>query len=693
VAQEELGAKTTQALDDAVEAFQQGRLAESLRFAETVLQSASPDQLPNADQRLREEHKLDMSLVGLATFCRAELVLSGQGARLGRPPAAELPAALEALDDRIAFLLEPVRRELEIGMPAIIPDDVLTEKIDAIRPMLTQIDQAALLQSHINQLANRIPAADRGKLDERPRDIARRKLPDEQKKLEQLRDRVTTRLVDFSLVRLNNSLNTLVDDRANFQNRFTATQKAGESLATLHTNWDRYKRAKQRTGGLDANVEQRWRRQEELVRINSGPLLLKVHHLDQGLRWWLRGRFGQGPLAGGLVKLVPSGLGHDQAMQWLGTSPLMMPRVIRKPQNPLTVPAAFPIARRHLEVWRAESRISVQVGPQFIIARPDESMANTALLAGSEPLLSFGQVGYSFRYLENRPEEMHLAQLVGFVEYAMALAHFERLVELATPAELRTFDDLVGQDDRFVVHSHLSAKFDGLDAASSLRLPRQIPDPRAAHANERRGLAWLMALARVELGAMRASQSVQPGNPYVGVDSPQRFRPSEIFGDPYSSFDRWPPTAFDRAAFVEIVFDGGRQHYYESRTEYQISMAAVPELLSPQARIRLLQLERKLHIGIELLEAFRNYSAGTLTAAQQMELNRWLSRLATQDVQIRMLLYPPPPIVGEFGVQRQPGTAAQPDQRHDAAEPRVADPGKGVRPQRLVEPANGPIDK
>lgn len=686
-AQEELGQKTAQAVDQAANAYREGRLGEALNLLETVIKSATPDELRFADRRLREEHRIEMTAVGLASFCRVELVLAGQGVRLGRAPAAELPAALEALDDRIAFLLEPVRREVEIGMPAIIPDDVLTEKIDAIRPLLTQIDQAALLQSHIHQLASRVRAADRAQLEERPRDLVRRKLPDEQKKLEQLHDRVTTRLVDFSLVRLNNSLNTLVDDRASFQNRFAATQKSGDSLATLHTNWDRYKRAKQRTGSLDPNVEQRWRRQEELVRIQSGPLLLKAYHFDQGMRWWLRGRFGQGPLAGGMVKLIPAGLSHDQAMEWLSNSPLTMPRAIRKPQNPQTVPTPFPLARRHLEVWQWETRVGLPLGPHSIVARPDESMANTTLLNGSGLASSISQPGFSLRYFERRPEDIRLAQLVGYVEYATALAHFERLVELATPAELRSLDDLIGQDDRFVVHSNLSAKFDNLDPVSSLRLPHRVPDPRAAHANERLGLPWVMALARVELGAMRAGHTGESSNPYRRVDYAERFNNPELLADPLGPFDRWPPTAFEREAFLEILFDGARQHYYESRTDYQIQIGNGVGLVGfRHAPIQVLQLERKLRIAIEMIEAFRAYAIGSLTPAQQVELNRWESRLTMQEGQIRNIIFPLPVSLGGIGVQRKPDRAPpKAGPQNDAVPPKVAEPGNPDRPQRPPE--------
>jgi hypothetical protein len=389
------------------------------------------------------------------------------------------------------------------------------------------------------------------------------------------------------------------------------------------------------------------------------------------------------------VKLNPAGLNHDQAMQWLSSSPLMMPRVIRQPQNPLTVPFPFPFARRHLELWRVETRIGMLATPNYIMSLPDEGMANTSLLNRADLLPSVGHPGFSFRYFENRPESVRLAQLVGYVEYAMALAHFERLVELATPAEVRSLDDMIGQDDRFVMHSHLSAKYDGLDPRSTLQLPKRVPDPRAARANERRGLAWIMALARVELGAMHASETGESSNPYRRVEYADRFNTPELLPDPFGPFDRRPPTALEREAFLEILFDGGRQHYYESRTDYQIPNDVRQggfAVLAGQARLRLLQLERKLRIAIEMLEAFRAYADGSLTPVQHVELNQWIGRLTVQEAQIRNLLFPVPVTLSGIGVAKPPDRAPRnPGPQNDAVPPKVAEPDKPDRPQRPPE--------
>jgi hypothetical protein len=106
VGQEPLPPKATQGVDHAVTAFRQGKLGDALQKIELVLQAVTDDQLLQINQRLREEHNQELSAIDLAAFCRVELVLAGMGSRLARPPALELAAALEALDDRIVQMID-----------------------------------------------------------------------------------------------------------------------------------------------------------------------------------------------------------------------------------------------------------------------------------------------------------------------------------------------------------------------------------------------------------------------------------------------------------------------------------------------------------------------------------------------------------------------------------------------------------
>jgi hypothetical protein len=245
---------------------------------------------------------------------------------------------------------------------------------------------------------------------------------------------------------------------------------------------------------------------------------------------------------------------------------LLMPTVIRKPENPATVPAPFPIPRRHQESWR-----------------------------------------YFFEPTE----------LVGFAEYSRALNYLDRLLQITSLAEQRVLDDMIAADDRFVVHSSLSSRFDALEPASPLRLANRQPHPKAERSNERRGLGWLMAHARVELEAMRM-----------------------LGGGTISTSWNTFPAKFEEDAFLELLLDSARQHYYEIVADPTLAIRMVDNTANrqvnptvtgrPQDFLLLRQLDQKLTLTIGLLRSFQFAAATKLTAAQQQEIDRWVSRLTTQ---------------------------------------------------------------
>src|SRR5262245_45801028 len=63
--QDDASDKQKRAVDQAAAAYGAGRLNEVIRILGPVLQSATPDELNAADERLRLNHGLDLSLVAL----------------------------------------------------------------------------------------------------------------------------------------------------------------------------------------------------------------------------------------------------------------------------------------------------------------------------------------------------------------------------------------------------------------------------------------------------------------------------------------------------------------------------------------------------------------------------------------------------------------------------------------------------
>ena len=83
--------------------------------------------------------------------------------------------------------------------------------------------------------------------------------------------------------------------------------------------------------------------------------------------------------------------------------------------------------------------------------------------------------------------------MVGFLEYGQALANLTKFVDNATPDEVDLAEQIVRERDDLVVYTNVSRRVEKEPGALS------EPPQGAADNFERRGLAWLMGLARVEL--------------------------------------------------------------------------------------------------------------------------------------------------------------------------------------------------
>ena len=101
--------------------------------------------------------------------------------------------------------------------------------------------------------------------------------------------------------------------------------------------------------------------------------------------------------------------------------------------------------------------------------------------------LKFSEADYTFPY-----------RIVGSYEYGKALTHLGDLVESSTPEQIGVYDKLIQSRPEYSFHSGVVMKL-GLDAKlSSSTSPN---GDLAGTQYLKHSLAWMMALARVELGA------------------------------------------------------------------------------------------------------------------------------------------------------------------------------------------------
>ncbi|HUG89859.1 MAG TPA: hypothetical protein VML55_03435, partial [Planctomycetaceae bacterium] len=121
-------------------------------------------------------------------------------------------------------------------------------------------------------------------------------------------------------------------------------------------------------------------------------------------------------------------------------------------------------------------------------------------------------------------------RLVGFIEYGAAVELLERFVSTASREELELADELVRERPEFAVYTNLSRHIEG---ATFLReQPRHARDDFC-----RRGLDWVLGLARVEVGALLAGFTSHP-RPFGAV----------------------APQTYGVEAYRELLVDGLRTH-------------------------------------------------------------------------------------------------------------------------------------
>lgn len=117
-------------------------------------------------------------------------------------------------------------------------------------------------------------------------------------------------------------------------------------------------------------------------------------------------------------------------------------------------------------------------------------------------------------------------RLVGSYEYANAIAMLDKLISISTSQEIRVYDTMLDERPEFTF-------FNGMHAA--FVTPPELVNDNSSQRKEikdqfkKKGLAWMTALARIELAATESAYGKQK-------------RPFEVFSTP-----------FDLPAYLEIL--------------------------------------------------------------------------------------------------------------------------------------------
>lgn len=173
--------------------------------------------------------------------------------------------------------------------------------------------------------------------------------------------------------------------------------------------------------------------------------------------------------------------------------------------------------------------------------------------------------------------------MVGYLEYSSALRLFDQFVQRASPEELAGANEIISTRDEFAVYSGLSNRL----ASDGPRL-MTVNDPQGTNF-ERRGLPWVMALARLELGGILAT--------FTTVSRP---------------FDAVKPTLVEREAYAELLLDGAQTHFDAFANDGQARQVAqsIPGT-------EMLAYIRRLSVSRHMLNAGVRAAGNRLTPDQQ----------------------------------------------------------------------------
>lgn len=116
-------------------------------------------------------------------------------------------------------------------------------------------------------------------------------------------------------------------------------------------------------------------------------------------------------------------------------------------------------------------------------------------------------------------------RLVGTYEYDQCLNQLSNLIATSSEEQIAVYDEMLGVRPEFSFVS--GVEMSGLNGRKPGDAPREWLDPF-----KRRGLAWMMALAKLELGATMS-----------------------LYGKSKLPFTAYPPTQFDLDAFMRIMLD------------------------------------------------------------------------------------------------------------------------------------------
>lgn len=331
-----------------------------------LIARATPERVTLIDQALADEKIPPVRQ--LLLDARLSLVLQGQSQALPKPHPREMLLTIEPVRKTVEATLEAAHQVamLSDGNVKATTFDEFEEAFWDAHVYRNRLRTAGMLADYGETMVKEakelrpslVPAAQRELLDT---DFARLR-----SQLLALNDRLEERSLQLRLRRLAFAA-SMHTRNATFTERLRAAFVGDldgallEEFFTTHADHP-FEDASLRAPGVLRDIQVRARR----VRQESGDLVLKGRLLYQGLHWWLRGRYGQGPEGNGMLKSSLA-LTHPAAL-----FALYMPTETPHPTDPYDT-SQYPIPeidRRHHQIWQFEYR---RIAEQNLVTEKTDS--------------------------------------------------------------------------------------------------------------------------------------------------------------------------------------------------------------------------------------------------------------------------------------------------------------------------------
>ena len=338
-----------------VPAFENGDSLGVLKGLSPLLTKLKPAAMREADALLKRHRAPPVD--HLLTAARRALIRQGMTRKMPKASEAEVLLVLPVLHRQVASLLGAAKDHPAWKEPPG-KDGVLKEygelfaAINVLDSKLATSGSVAQYAAKSGKSVSKVKLAD---LSQAQRDAVEFDFAAAEKTLAGLRTELRERAVELWIKRLARAADVLENSKVGTQ-RYEAAYAAGIDKGLLDTFFKTV--GKQRRGkftrpalnelGLEESVQKTFER----VKKSAGDLMVKSRLLFDGLEWWLRGRYGRGPHAGGLLKDAAV-LANPQA-QFALFMPAERPRPIPPPGPKISSVPDYD--RRHHYTWAWESR-------------------------------------------------------------------------------------------------------------------------------------------------------------------------------------------------------------------------------------------------------------------------------------------------------------------------------------------------